>query len=124
MIADDDNWTASLFATIDAKDAAGFVGFLAEDAVFRYGNHPEVSGRAAIRDAVASFFGAIAALRHTVSAQWQTDGAIIAVGEVAYTRHDGSTLTVPFADVLRMRGGKIGDYRIYIDASQLFATGD
>jgi len=39
---------------------------------------------------------------------------------VTYTRHDGSVLTVPFANVFEMRGDKIAAYRIYVDNSLLF----
>ena len=31
-----------LFAAIDANDAAAFVGFLTDDAVFRFGSAPSV----------------------------------------------------------------------------------
>ena len=116
------HWTQELFSVIDAKDADAFASFLAEDAVFRFGNAPAAHGRAAIREAVTGFFGAIAGLRHTVADHWDAGDAIFALGEVTYTRLDGSTLTVPFADVLKMRAGKIGEYLIYIDASELFAT--
>jgi hypothetical protein len=42
---------------------------------------------------------------------------------VTYTRLDGSTLTVPFANVFVLKGAEIQSYRIYIDNSPLFATG-
>jgi hypothetical protein len=41
---------------------------------------------------------------------------------VTYTRHDGSILTVPFADVFLMAGDKVRDYRVYMDASALYAN--
>jgi hypothetical protein len=54
---------------------------------------------------------------------WQAEDAVICRGEVTYIRHDGSTLTVPFANVFRMDGDKVRDYRIYMDASALFPAG-
>jgi limonene-1,2-epoxide hydrolase len=41
---------------------------------------------------------------------------------VIYTRHDGSVVTFPFANVFELRGEKIAAYRIYIDNSSLFAS--
>ena len=57
--------TGGLFAAIDAKDAASFVSYLTEDAVFRFGSAPAVQGREAIREAVDGFFAPIAGCRHT-----------------------------------------------------------
>jgi hypothetical protein len=37
-----------------------------------------------------------------------------------YTRHDGSALSVPFADVFKMRGELAREYLIYVDASRLY----
>lgn len=115
-------WIDALFSAIDRRDAERFVGFLTEDACFAFGNLPAVAGRAAIRDFVAGFFAGIRAVSHRVPDVWQADDTVICRGEVTYTRHDGSTLTVPFANVLRMAGDRVRDYRIYADASALHAA--
>lgn len=112
-------WIDALFSAIDGKDAERFVGFLTEDACFAFGNLPAVAGRGAIRDFVAAFFAGIRALSHRVPDVWQAGDTVICRGEVTYTRHDGSTLTVPFANVMRMAGEQVRDYRIYTDASAL-----
>jgi ketosteroid isomerase-like protein len=46
---------------------------------------------------------------------------VVVEGNVTYTRQDGSQLTLPFADVLETRDGKVSNYRIYIDIAPLFA---
>ena len=117
----DTSFVVPLFRSIDAMDASRFASFLTEDAVFRFGNGPEVSGREAIRATVAGFFGMIAGLEHRISDTWAQPGAVICRGEVTYTRKDGTKLTVPFADVFGMRGESVADYRIYMDASPLFS---
>lgn len=116
------DWIDCLFAAIDRQDADAFAGFVTEDACFVFGNLPAVTGRAAIRDFVAAFFGSIRAVSHRVPDVWQVGDTVICRGEVSYTRHDGSTLTVPFANVFRMEGDKVRDYRIYMDASALYAA--
>jgi uncharacterized protein (TIGR02246 family) len=116
----DSKWVNRLFAAIDGKDAAAFAGFLTEDAVFRFGNAAPVSGKAAIREAVAGFFTSIRALRHEVTDAWTLPDVVVAVGQVTYTRHDGSTLSVPFADVFKMRSELAREYLIYVDASRLY----
>jgi ketosteroid isomerase-like protein len=112
---------ARLFAAIDARDADAFAAFLAADGEFRFGNAPAVLGRAAIRAAVAGFFAAIGGCSHRLIASWTGPGSAVCEGEVTYTRHDGSTLTVPFANVFTLAGGQIRSYRIYIDNGPLFS---
>jgi ketosteroid isomerase-like protein len=113
-------WWERIFAVIDAGDAAGFVGFLTPDAEFRFGNAPAVVGGEAIRAAAAGFFSAIASSRHRLLRTWNGAETAVCEGEVTYTRHDGTLLSVPFANVFELRGDKIATYRIYIDNSSLF----
>ncbi len=113
---------SALFQAIDSSDAAAFAEHLDEQAVFRFGNAPPVIGRAAIREAVAAFFGAVRSLSHRVEESWSAGDAVICRGDVTYTRHDGSSLTLPFANIFKLRGGLIGEYLIYADISPLFAA--
>lgn len=111
---------ASLFASIDAMDPEAFAGHLADDAVFTYGSQAPVAGRDAIRSYVAAFFAAFAALSHRVLVVHRTaDGVAVVEGEVTYRMRDGRSVTLPFANVFRLRGRLISDYRIYIDPSPL-----
>lgn len=119
---DADSWIFDLFASIDRRDSAAFAGFLTEDASFRFGNQQAVRGRGAIGEAVGQFFEQIAALKHRVLNAWDAGDAVIVTGEVTYTRHDGSRLTLPFADVFHMRDSLIREYLIYMDVTPLFAS--
>lgn len=47
------------------------------------------------------------AIRHEVFDTWQQPHATICHGQVTYTRHDSSQLSVPFANVFKMRDGLI-----------------
>ncbi len=112
-------WTDQLFAAIDRRDADAFARHLAADVVFQFGNAAPVQGRAAVREAVAGFFSSIAGLAHTVERGWDTGDAVIVRGQVTYTRHDGRTLTVPFANLLELADDRIARYGIFIDISSL-----
>jgi len=114
-------WVAALFASIDARDTPRFLSFLTDDARFRFANQPPAIGQAAIGDAVGGFFAAIAGVRHSVRHVWTVPGHVLCDGDVCYTRHDGSTLAVPFCNVFAVRGERVSDYLIYVDASALFA---
>ncbi|MEP6884851.1 MAG: nuclear transport factor 2 family protein [Gammaproteobacteria bacterium] len=114
-------WWQHLFSAIDARDSAGFVALLTPDAHFRFGNGPTVIGCEAIGAAVSGFFSAIASCRHRLIRSWSTPTGVACEGEVTYGRLDGSTITVPFANVLDLQGDLVCSYRIYIDNSPLFS---
>lgn len=110
-----------VFTAIDRRDADGFVSYLTADAIFRFGSAPPAKGRDAAREAVAGFFGTIASLSHELSRSLAADNVLICEGEVTYTRHDGSTVTLPFADSFELDHGLISHYRIYMDIGPLYA---
>lgn len=118
----DQAWWRHLFATIDARDASAFSALLTRDAEFRFGNAPVVSGTAAITAAVGGFFGSIAGCRHALLRTWSGADGVACEGTVTYTRHDGTAVTVPFANVFELSGTLIRHYRIYIDNSPLMAA--
>jgi ketosteroid isomerase-like protein len=115
------DWLRPLFETIDAADASGFSAYLADDAVFRFGNAPAVQGREEIRHAVEQFFASIRHSRHRLGRVWSTVDAVALEGDVTYTRLDGSEITLPFADTMVLRGTQLAEYCIYIDITPLYA---
>ena len=115
------DWLADLFDSVDALDTSRFVGFLARDAEFRFGSAPGVKGHEQIGAAVDDFFSSIAGCSHHIANTWRGDGTIACEGEVTYHRHDGSRISIPFANVFEMAGGLISGYKIYIDIAPLYA---
>jgi ketosteroid isomerase-like protein len=111
-----------LFVSIDAMDTEGFLGFIAPDGEFRFASTPPVRGRAAIRAAVENFFSSFAALRHELQRVVAEGNTVVCEGEVTYTRHDGSVITLPFCNVFETDDGLISLYRIYIDVAPLYAA--
>jgi len=114
-------WLEKLFTAIDAKDAAAFADFLTEDAVFRFGNGTPARGRDEVREAVARFFAGVKSLKHSVHESWTVSDAVVMHGEVTYTRHDGSRLSVPFANVFKLDGTRVREYLVFADVSQLWS---
>lgn len=111
-----------LFVSIDAMDTEGFLAFIAPDGEFRFGSTPTVRGHAGIRAAVESFFSSFAALRHELQRVIAEGNTVVCEGEVTYTRHDGSVITLPFCNVFETDDGLISLYRIYIDVAPLYAA--
>jgi len=109
-----------LFKAVDSKDTERFLGFLTAEASFRFGSSPPAQGREAIRAAVSGFFDTIAGCRHVLARTVAEGDVIICEGEVTYTRHDASKISLPFANVFELDGELISVYKIYIDAGLLY----
>ena len=110
-----------LFESIDEMNASTFVHFLSDDAIFRFGSAPAVQGREETRAAVDAFFSSIAGCKHTLSRILADEGMLFCEGEVTYTRHDESEITLPFANVFELEGDHISHYKIYADSGPLYA---
>jgi hypothetical protein len=102
-------------------DMEAFLGFLENDAMFRFGSAQEVRGKEAIRETLEGFFASINDLSHKILETWFETGTVICRGEVTYTRADDSNITIPFVNILGMRGNRIREYLIYIDIKPLYS---
>jgi hypothetical protein len=69
---------------------------------------------------VGAFFESIAGLAHRIEDVWDVAGGLVCHGSVSYTRRDGTSLTVPFANVFRLGPEGITDYLIFADTSALY----
>jgi len=112
---------AQVFADIDAFNPDKFVANLTPDAVFRFANADPVTGRAAVKEAVAGFFATIDGLTHHLRNVWEFGDTAIVQADVEYRRKDGKTVTVPNADILTYDGDLVRDWRIYIDITPIYA---
>lgn len=121
MTTTSDDFSARMFAAADDLDVDNYVGFLARDVYFRFGNAEPISGRKAVREAVGAFFTTIKGLKHTIDQEWHDGNAIIQQLSVTYTRLDDDTVTIPAVNILRMAGDAVADYRIYVDLAPVYA---
>ena len=113
-------WIQDLFTVIDYRDAKDFCGFLTDDAEFVFANAPAVVGKENIEAAVAGFFDSINGIAHDIEHVASDDNQVVCKGLVTYTRHDKTTLTVPFANWFTMQGNLIHRYQIFVDTSELY----
>ena len=114
-------WLQFLFDKIDEMDIEAFLSFLTDDVRFRFGNGPEVVSKEEVKAVVAGFFKSIKGSRHRILEFWDQSNTIICEGEVAYTRHNNSKITIPFVNIFKMRSDNISNYLIYIDITPLYS---
>lgn len=113
--------SAAMFAAADAYDLDTYIGFMADDVRFRFGNADEIHGAADMRTAVHAFFQTIQGLEHTVLREYHEGDEHIQKLSVRYTRLDGGTVTIPAMNVLRVAGDRVTDYQIYVDLAPVYA---
>jgi ketosteroid isomerase-like protein len=122
MTMDRKNWTTRLFQSIDNQDTEAFLAFLSDDVLFHFGNADPVRGKAAVGEVVSGFFDSVKGLHHNLVRIWNEEDVVICHGTVTYTRHDATTLTVPFANILGIGGDLIKEYLIFVDVSELHSN--
>ena len=110
-----------IVASDERLDAAAFGEVLTDDATFRFGSGPATVEKSNIVPLVTGFFGQIKGLRHDLFVAWESPVVLAYEANVTYLRRDDRTVVIPYANVLRLRGDLIHDYRIYIDIAPLFA---
>ena len=109
-----------LFSAIDKMDEEAFVTFLSDGVKFQFANAAPAHGRSAVGEIVKGFFSSIRGLSHSIENMVCEEPFFVAQGKVTYTRHDSTQLTVPFANVFKIKDDLIDDYCIYVDVSNLY----
>jgi hypothetical protein len=116
------NFVTDLYAAVDRHDSRVLADGMTKDGIFRFANMPDVVGRENIFNFLEGFYKGIKGIRHSNLQSWFLDDRWFATGNVTYTRHDDSQLSVPFAVVLVMEGELIKEYLIFVDNHELFAA--
>lgn len=120
MIMVNKNLIPDVYRAVDTADLQKLLSYMTDDAVFRFSNIPSVVGKKAIGEFLSGFYQAISSLSHSDLEYWYADNVWSAMGNVAYTRHDGTQLKVPFSVILKMNEGLIREYLIFVDNHELF----
>ncbi len=116
------DWIRDLFAALDRGGVPALAPYLHEDVLFRFGSHPAGRGRQAFADAWVAMSPHIQSMTHDIVEAWRVDDTAICHGSVRYTLIDNGTVRVPFANVFKLRDGRISEYLIYVDASAVFGV--
>ncbi|MFO7561907.1 MAG: nuclear transport factor 2 family protein [Enhygromyxa sp.] len=115
-------WMLRLFEHVDTRDAEGFAKHFTTDGTFKFANNPPAEGREGILQFTKGFLDMISSIKHDFKRAYRLEGVEVLEGAVTYVRTDGSEVgPLPFCSVFDMRGKEIAAYRVYVDASALFA---
>jgi len=109
-----------LFARGESFDSKGFATFFTDQPMYQFGNGDPCLNKAAIIDSVTAFFGMVDALYHDIRNIWEAGDTVFVEMDVTYWRKDGTSITLPCADIFRFEGDKILELRIFMDANPMF----
>lgn len=115
-----DNYIKDMYGVVDAMNGAGLAAMMTENGKFRFANIPAVEGRENITGFLDNFYQSIKGIAHSQLEDWKVDNNRFATGLVTYTRHDDTSLSVPFSVILKMQGDLIDEYLIFVDTSELY----
>jgi hypothetical protein len=109
-----------LFARGEAFDSEGFIGFFTDRPMYQFGNAEPCLAKGAIKESVDQFFGGVTALYHDIRNLWEVGDVLFVEMDVIYWRKDGTSITLPCADIFRFDGEKVVELRIFMDANPIF----
>lgn len=109
-----------LFSRGEAFDSEGFVTFFTDKPVYQFGNGELCLDKAAIRVSIDNFFSGVEALYHDIKSLWEVEDTVFVEMDVIYWRKDGTSVTLPCADIFRFEGDKVKELRIFMDANPLY----
>jgi hypothetical protein len=114
------SFVTEVYQSIDSADAKKFASYFEQNGSFRFANNPEVTGITAVEAYVDGFFKSLKKVAHSNLESWSTEDVIFVNGVVQYTRHNSTTLELPFSCTWKMQDQLIKQYQIYIDSSELY----
>ncbi len=116
------SFVTEVYQSIDQADAVKFASYLTPTGSFRFANHPPVTGNQAVEAFVDGFFKSLKGIRHSDLEYWATEEVLFVNGTVTYTRHNDTTLALPFSCTWKMKELLIDQYLIFIDSSELYQS--
>jgi ketosteroid isomerase-like protein len=116
------NQVQEAFRTVDEMRLDDFAALFTPDGTMTFGNGEPSVGPDAVKAALGAFYQHLNGVRHELRGAWIVDDVSINEAIVHYTMKDGSDVGLPVTSILRWRGDRVLDWRIYMDAAPAFAA--
>lgn len=116
-------WYRLYLTAAASKSADAVAAFFDENCVFQANNNLPIYGRAALHEALKSYFAGFKTIEHELLSILGADDAFAVEMLVHYVLLDGSKLTIPGAYVIeRNAEGLFKSARLYLDSAEVFRT--
>jgi ketosteroid isomerase-like protein len=108
-----------MFGRGEAFDSKGFASLFTDKPMYHFGNYEPCLTKQAIIASTDAFFANVAALYHDIRNLWEVGDTLFVEMDVRYWRKDGSSVTLPCADIFRFEDGKVLELRIFMDSNPI-----
>jgi ketosteroid isomerase-like protein len=112
-------WVADYFHMVDRMDPDELVSWYTDDCSFAFANNPPALGKQAIVDALRSFYALISSMRHERRGVWLDRESAVWEANVHFQTKTGKAMILPAVSILNLHGGKIKDFRMYMDPTPI-----
>lgn len=119
---DREAWIRDMFAALDRASVPGLFPYLHDDVVWRFASYPAGRGKDSFAAGWSAMSARVKTLEHVIHRVWGQGEDLFCQGEVTYHLLDRPSVTVPFANIFRLRGDRISEYLIYVDASAVLGA--
>lgn len=113
-------WLERIYAEIDGMRMEGFLAGLTDDVRITFANHPTAAGKQQVRDAIGAFWTTIKGMKHNFVNVFRDGDDLTLEARIDYTRLDGKRVTIPCTTLVKRRGDKVAEMRIYMDAAPIY----
>jgi hypothetical protein len=119
--AGDNAWIFEFFKIADSMNMERFLSLFTDEVEVTVSNHPTLRGKQGLSAAIGGLWQSLNAMSHSVSGAWSLHDGLVGIAETTcmYTRKNDTTYIIRPCTTLRRRGGKIDEFRIHADMSQL-----
>ena len=114
-----EQWITDYFAMVDRMDLKEFVTWYNDDGSFMFANNPPAKGKEAVSAALGQFYALIDSMHHEKTGIWVSGDTGVWEARVHFKTKTGKELILPAASVLRLKNGKVEDFRMYMDANPI-----
>jgi limonene-1,2-epoxide hydrolase len=108
-------------AALDAGDIAKLAALMTDDVRLQFGSQEPIVGKEAFIAAAEASLASVAGFQHEILAAWDVGEAVVLEMTVHYRRLDGGEISLPCCNIFRLSGGRIADYRVYMDIAPVYA---
>ncbi|VEP12878.1 hypothetical protein H1P_170011 [Hyella patelloides LEGE 07179] len=115
------NLIKSLFSRVEAFDFDGVISFFTDTPVYQFGNFEVCFDKTSIKKSVENFSGLISAVSHHIKMVSEVGNDVVFVEmDITCWRKDGSVVSLPCCNILRLQGDKFSELRIFMDINPVF----
>jgi ketosteroid isomerase-like protein len=117
-------WVEEFFSVVDSKKPEKIATYTTDDVRLQLANIQPSVGVEALKAAFQGTADRFKSITHRIQGvwvgRWESGDVVSVEAIVTYELTRGNVVSLPCTSTLRLKGGKIADYRIFMDPTPAF----